>query len=288
VGTAGIADWTTAIRWPHRAVLNEIKLSFLFICNDIWTTVIPASAFVLAAARHDGASWGTVLTAFGKGALYFWLFIYGFTLTNQLFGIEEDRLNKPRRPLVTGACGVRGAQVRTVLALVAFPLVGWWFGVLLWALVWEVVYLLNNVARWERHWFFKDLFIGIGVVAQLAAAWLIVAPLTPLGWRWIGTLAVAVLLLIPIQDLRDVDGDRAIGRRTLVIAFGQRFTRGYLAAGFLCLPIATHFLLMAPSDSPLAPVFDALLAASSWWIAVRVLTRRSRKEDRRSQRRFEQ
>ena len=276
------------LRRPIRIVAHEIRLSFLFIRNDVWTTVIPASAFVLAAARYAGSAPVAVLVAFVQGALYFWLFIYGFTLTNQLFGIEEDRINKPHRPLVSGRCGLRGARIRTAVVLVAFPLTGWWFGVAHWALLWEVVFLLNNVARWERHWILKDLFIGIGVLAQLAAAWEIVAPMNALSWRWVGTLAVAVLALIPIQDLRDIDGDRAVGRRTLVIAFGQRTTRYYLATGFLLLPVAVHLLLMSPSRSPVAPVWDVVVAATSWWIVARVITRRSRADDRRSQRLFEQ
>ncbi|SFP27904.1 4-hydroxybenzoate polyprenyltransferase [Amycolatopsis arida] len=291
MGAAG-SRATARVLTPLASVLrwawDEARLSYSFIRNDVWTTVIPATAFVVAAARHSGVDGAALLTAFGKGALYFWLFIYGFTLTNQLFGIEEDRVNKPYRPLVAGQCSHRGARVRAALVLVAFPLVGWWLGVLPWALLWEGSYLLSTVARWERHWLWKNLSIGVGVLSQLAAAWQMVAPIGPLAWRWIGTLAVVVLVLIPLQDLRDIDGDVVNGRTTFPVAFGQPATRYYLAVGFGCLPVATHLLLFGSGTPPVAPLVDAALAVLSWWIAVRVLTRRSPREDHRTQRRFEQ
>lgn len=271
-----------------RAVVNEIQISCCFISNDVWTTVLPATAFVLAAGRHSGHSGGRIAVDFLCGALYFWLYIYGFTLTNQLYGVEEDRVNKPFRPLVTGRSSYRGAQRRAVVVLLLFPLVAWWFGVLFWALAWEATYLLTNVARWERHWFLKNLSMGIGVTVQLAAAWSIVTPLTPLAWRWVMTLAVSIWLLIPLQDLRDVKGDLVNDRKTFPIALGERFTRVYLATGFALLPVVVHLLLVAPDRSSWGLLLDAVLAAISWLVAVRVVTRRAPEEDHVTYRRFEQ
>ncbi|MFB7917123.1 UbiA family prenyltransferase [Streptomyces sp. NPDC056061] len=258
-----------------RAVVNEVQVSGRFISNDVWTTVLPATAFVLAAARHSGHTGGRIAVDFLCGALYFWLYIYGFTLTNQLYGVEEDRVNKPFRPLVTGRSSYRGAQRRAVVVLLLFPAVAWWLGVLFWALAWEATYLLTNVARWERHWFLKNLSMGIGVTVQLAAAWTIVAPLTPSAWRWVITLAVSIWLLIPLQDLRDVKGDLVNDRRTFPIALGERFTRAYLATGFALLPVVVHLLLLEPSASPWKYPLEAVLAAISWLVAVRVVGPRS-------------
>ncbi|MFD7529762.1 MULTISPECIES: UbiA family prenyltransferase [unclassified Streptomyces] len=271
-----------------RAVVNEIQISCRFISNDVWTTVLPATAFVLAAGRHSGHSGGRIAVDFLCGALYFWLYVYGFTLTNQLYGVEEDRVNKPFRPLVTGRSSYRGAQRRAIVVLLLFPLVAWWFGVLFWALAWEATYLLTNVARWERHWFVKNLSMGIGVTVQLAAAWSIVTPLTPLAWRWVLTLAVSIWLLIPLQDLRDVKGDLVNDRKTFPIALGERFTRVYLATGFALLPVVVHLLLVAPGRSSWGLLLDAVLAAISWLVAVRVVTRRAPEEDHVTYRRFEQ
>lgn len=270
------------------AIWNELEISWRFIVNDVWTTVLPASAFVLAAIRFSGHTGLHLVADFLRGAVYFWLYTYGFTLTNQLYGVEEDRINKPFRPLVTGRSSYRGAQIRAVLVLIAFPILAWGLGVLRWALIWEVTYLLTNVVRLERHWFLKNLSMGIGVTSQLAAAWAIVAPLNPLAWRWILTLATSIWLLIPLQDLRDIEGDLANRRRTFPIALGERFSRWYLAAGFTALPFVVHFLLLAPSKSPLAPVMDVILAALNLLVIVRVLRLRTPEADHRTYRRFEQ
>lgn len=271
-----------------RAVVNEVAVSARFISNDVWTTVLPATAFVLAAAHSSGHTGGRLAGDFLRGAVYFWLYIYGFTLTNQLYGVEEDRVNKPFRPLVTGRSSYRGAQRRAVVVLLVFPLLAWWLGVLVWALIWEATYLLTNVARWERHWFIKNLSMGIGVTVQLAAAWSLVAPLTDTAWRWILTLAVSIWLLIPLQDLRDVEGDVVGGRRTFPIALGETFTRGYLAVGFAALPVVVHTLLLRPADSPWTWGLDAFLAGLSWLVAIRVVVLRGPEQDHVTYRRFEQ
>ncbi|ROQ68297.1 4-hydroxybenzoate polyprenyltransferase [Streptomyces sp. 840.1] len=288
LGPARPAPLSRPLASACRAVVNEIQISCRFISNDVWTTVLPATAFVLAAGRHSGHSGGRIAVDFLCGALYFWLYIYGFTLTNQLYGVEEDRVNKPFRPLVTGRSSYRGAQRRALVVLLLFPVVAWWFGVLFWALAWEATYLLTNVARWERHWFLKNLSMGIGVTVQLAAAWSIVTPLTPLAWRWVMTLAVSIWLLIPLQDLRDVKGDLVNDRKTFPIALGERFTRVYLATGFALLPVVVHLLLVAPGRSSWGLPLDAVLAAISWLVAVRVVTRRAPEEDHVTYRRFEQ
>jgi 4-hydroxybenzoate polyprenyltransferase len=269
-------------------ILDEFQVSWLFIRNDVWTTLLPGTAFVLAAARYSGHTGLRLAADFLCGLVYLWLYIYGFTLVNQLFGVEEDRINKPFRPLVTGRSTRRGAQARAVAVLAGFAVLGWLLGVFLWAVAWEATYLLSSVTGLERRWFFKNLFIGVGVPCELAAAWGIAAPLTPVAWRWILTLAISIWLLVPLQDLRDIEGDAANGRRTFPMAFGQAFTRWYLAAGFTALPFAVHFLLLAHGPSPWAAAADLVLAGLSLLVAVRVLRFRSPQEDHRTYRRWEQ
>lgn len=221
----GLRSWSAGPAPLLGAIAREVHLSWRFISNDVWATLVPGTCFVLAAAQHQHLSMAETAGACALGAGYFWLFIYRFTLGDQLVGVAEDRIVKPFRPLVAGQSSRRGAQRRLVAVNIAFPIYALLLGVLPFALAWQLLCLLNN--RWHRSWLTKNLLPGLGVITQLGAAWQIAAPLTPTVWRWILTLAGAVLLMIGIQDLRDVAGDRAQGRRTMPIVFGDRAVRVY-------------------------------------------------------------
>jgi 4-hydroxybenzoate polyprenyltransferase len=270
-------------------IRHELVVSYQFVRNDLWATIAPAGCFAVAAARYAHRDPLHILFVALTAVVYFWLYIYGFCLTNQLAGVEEDRINKPFRPLVSGLSSRRGAVIRAVVVSAAFPLVAWRLGVLPWALGWQALYLPNNLAGWARSWLYKDLVIGLGTTVELGAAWQLAAPIPAMAWRWIITLSAAVFLLIPLQDLRDLAGDAAVGRRTFPMVFGPVRTRWLLAAGFTALAVAVHLLLMAPLGGHWAVwACEAVLALFSLWIAVRIVSRRTPQQDHVSYRRFEQ
>jgi 4-hydroxybenzoate polyprenyltransferase len=263
--------------------LHEITLSWTFIAGDISSTIIPATLFLTAAWHSQPASLGAWLQAAARGLVYFWLYIYTFCLSNQIAGIEEDRINKPHRPIVRGAVSLKGARLRWLGSMVAFNVVGWLFGVWPWALLWQVVAVLHNFGGCAKHWFGKHLIMAIGIVAELGAAWELVRPMTPLAWHWILTIAAAIFVLVATQDLRDMDGDRQIGRRTIPLVFGERAARIGLAGGFALMPPVIHFWLIMPSGMTTGALLcDALLAAMSLLISWRLLARRSRQADHRT------
>ncbi|MFH9657695.1 UbiA family prenyltransferase [Streptomyces sp. NPDC017248] len=280
---------TTAPAAVLQSAWREIRLSWLFISADRWTTIFPATCFVVAAVVHARLSPPDAVFTLAGGALYFWLFVYEHTLANQLVGVEEDRVNKPFRPLVTGQSTVRGARLRLYAVRVLFPLYGYWLGVLEWALMWQVLSLLQHEYGWGRHWLGRNLYAGLGVIAQLAAAWGMVTAVTPDAWRWIVTLTVTVTLLMSVQDLRDMTGDRAVRRSTMPLVFGETPTRVFLCTGFAVGPVAIHYFLMEPAGRHWwAVATDVLLGGLSLLLAVRVMRLRGREHDQRSYRLVEQ
>ncbi|AOR30962.1 hypothetical protein BFF78_07805 [Streptomyces fodineus] len=158
-------------------------------------------------------------------------------------------------------------------------------GVLVWALLWQLLCTINNFCGVDRHWLGKNLIVGVEVVAQLTAAWQIAAPLTPAAWRWICSLAVAVILVIGVQDLPDVAGDRLRGRRTLPIALGDTATRAYLCLVFTALPLVLNVVLIVPAGLNWWPVtVGTTLTALSFVVATRALLLRTPAQDRRTYR----
>ncbi|MRG93685.1 UbiA family prenyltransferase [Polyangium spumosum] len=264
-------------------VTRELSLMWAFISGDLSTAIIPALLFTLAAWKTAGADPARLPVVLGRSLLYFVLYLYSFCLTNQATGIEEDRRNKPHRPLVTGAVSLRGAWQRWVVVMVMLTLAGAWLGVLEYALGWQLIIVAHNVVRGARSWIVKNLANSLGLVVQLAAAWQMVTPLTPAAWRWIGVLAVIMFPLISVQDLRDMDGDRASNRRTLPLVLGERATRILLTVGFALAPLVIHFALMRPAGARWSVwATDAVLGAVSLWVGARVAWHHTSREDHRT------
>lgn len=264
--------------------LREARLTWRFLYRDLSASVIPCALFTTAAARHHQLPYGTWPLHLAQNVGYMVLYLYVFCVSNQLTGIDEDRINKPDRPLVADLTSPRAARYRWYTAMVAFSLTGWALGVLAWTLLWQVVTVLHNFARLSRWWPTKNLCMVAGTIAQMAAAWQMVGPIDATGWRWI--LSVSLILggiAITIQDLRDTSGDRATGRRTLPLALGEHATRRLLSTVMATVPLPLAALLYLPTGVNAATgTCTALTTAASWIIAARILRRNSPTEDHRT------
>ncbi|NWF80201.1 MAG: UbiA family prenyltransferase [Chloroflexi bacterium] len=271
------ASWSDlALPGWLEAIRAEVVLNWKFNRYDISATLIPGVLFVLAAWHSRSPDWTALPGHLLWGSLYFWLYASAFCISNQLGGVHEDRHNKPDRPLAAGLVTRRGAWMRWFVAMALFSLVGWHLGVLEWTLLWQVALVLHNLGSWSRHYATKNLVMTLGSVAQLAAAWQMVRPITPTVWAWILVPALTLLTHVSLQDMRDIAGDRLVGRRTFPIVFGEWPGRLFLALAFALLPVATHVVLLAPEGlRPDVLVLDLLLAAICLVIAGRVLWLRS-------------
>ncbi len=255
-------------------VAHEVSFTYQVIRRDMSSAVMPGLIFGLAAWHGAGGPALELVPQLGRALLYFTLYAFTFCLSNQLMGVEEDRINKPDRPLARGMVSLRGASIRWVLAM-----------------LWQAVTIVHNLLRGARNWFIKNLSMGLGVWASLEAGWRIASPTMPQGaHEWLIFLAVSVFLLVPLQDLRDIQGDKDCGRKTFPMVFGITATRRFLGAGFAALAVLTHLLMMrlvgAPATmagaSPQVLVFDALLALTSLMIAFQVLTRHRPEQDHKT------
>ena len=262
---------------------RELAVSWQFVAGDLSSAVVPPFLFMFAAWRTAGAQWTALPVILLQEIVYFWLYIYGFCLANQLVGITEDRENKPHRPLVRGVISPRGAWHRWLVVMALFDILAVSFGVLKYAFIWQLIIVVHNFAQGAKNWFIKHISMSIGIVVQLAAAWSIITPITPIAWRWILLPASVIFPLVTLQDLRDVEGDTKAGRKTVPILLGQTITRMFLSVGFVILPLVVHYLVMVPAGSNWRVwFFDILLALCSLLIAVRVFLLRTRLADHHS------
>ncbi len=272
-----LSQW---LLWP----LREIFIGYQFIRNDLTVTIVPTSLLMGLALFQSEVTLFDGLLRFASGLVYFSLFIYTFCLSNQLVGLAEDRINKPDRPLPSGLVSKEGARRRYVAATILFLAFAGWLSVLPWALSWVLITVVHNFTAAGKNWFVKScLLMGLGVWVQLAAGWALVDDHgISEGLPWIVVVATVVFVGTPIQDLRDVEGDQAIGRKTFPIVFGMGTSRIILAIVFVLLGLGTSLTYLWLIGFSLSLVHLAcLLLLLGWngWIAHRVLSKRTPKQD---------
>jgi hypothetical protein len=262
---------------------HEARLTWRMLVDNASACLAPALLFTLAAALHARLpAGGTLLRLLGSGALFV-LFAYVFDASNQARGAEEDRLNKPRRPVPAGLATPGGLIRRFWLAMPLYTALGWCLGVLWWTVLWQVVVVYLNLLAVPRcYLWYKTPAMLVGTTAQLAAAWQIAAPLDATAVRWLVTLAALYVPALVFEDVRDMDGDRAAGRRTPALVLGAWAVRVWFAALMAVTPPLLHLLLFAPAGTAgwRTAVCDLAVAATCWTCAVRALLLRRTPADR--------
>ncbi|MFJ6568729.1 UbiA family prenyltransferase [Streptomyces sp. NPDC091292] len=257
----------------------EAYVSWRFIRLDV-PPVAAGLVFAVDAWKVSGQPLSRLPAGLAMSAMYLWAFIYIHALANQAAGVDEDRINKPHRPIPEGVVTVRGAHVRFAVVSLLFLALAAAVGVVVWSLLWFASVLLYNHLGLHRSWIVKNLYAAFGGVVYLAGAWSVVTPLTSLAGAWL-TAAFAYATAVFIQDLRDVSGDRANGRRTLPVIIGKTRTRIAGAVVLFALPLlsALPHLRILPSPDVTPVVWTATLVITCWLLAARLLVYRSSRSD---------
>ena len=178
---------------------------------------------------------------------------------NQIYDLEIDRLNKPNRPLVTGALSIREAWwfiwIFYILALVPTWLVVVYpyntlmqkltaplayhetFFIYLAGLVFTFVYSVPAFGRTKSRGVWANLTIAVprGTLLKVAG-WAMVAHV--FHWEpWFigGIFGLYLIGAAGTKDFADIEGDRAGGCKTLPIVYGVK-KAAWIIAPFFILP----------------------------------------------------
>ncbi|KAL7749594.1 hypothetical protein RI367_005150 [Sorochytrium milnesiophthora] len=222
-----------------------LETMYLFTKTDIHNLVLPGCTLnAVVHAYYGVATIDTVLLSMAKTFLWGYLGLLCIDIANQLMGMEEDRINKPFRPLITGRISVRGAMRLLVVSEMLFVAVAYHLGVLWSALSFIGAVSVYNFTGVDRHWVGKNACNGWGYGCYFSAgAWIAFYDIAaacapappPTGIQpFICALVVVnvlnIFFSITIQDLRDVDGDLKSERVTQNLAWGELPARVYLVA----------------------------------------------------------
>ena len=222
---ADIKLHSSKLKYLFDQALWELRLTYRFIWRDIPVAVVAGVAFTLVAAKHHGSSASDCVSAVLWALIYFFHYIYSFNLSNQYTGAEEDKINKPDRPIPSGLVTVEGAQFRWYIITVSYLVVGVVIGNVWSSLLWILNYLVYHHCGLSEHWFTKNsIFLPVGCVVMEWAAWTIVT-----GSIWMDQESVLFFGLVTLyggtqgylQDFRDVKGDMKVRRKTMPVQFGM-------------------------------------------------------------------
>ncbi|MFJ2031740.1 UbiA family prenyltransferase [Streptosporangium sp. NPDC087985] len=218
-------------------------------------------ALVGAGALAD-VSWG----AMAAGAAAWLLLTWSTYLLNGAADVVEDQSNGSTRPIARGDLdALTGGRLATLLgaaglslsAVVSerFFLLALLLSVLSWAYSTGPAPLKNTVAGVQVTVVGAGLLTylaGINVAGGSLTETVLVLAVAMSAWMGIGGLA---------KDLSDVAGDRAAGRHTLPLLWGERGAR--LAIATAATVVGTAFLTAALTLAPgLLPVAGLVLAGS--------------------------
>jgi 4-hydroxybenzoate polyprenyltransferase len=180
--------------------------------------------------------WGTLMAAVLNAAN---------NALNQIYDLDIDRVNKPKRPLPSEALSLREAWVFTWLTFALAWVLAWmaapggrrecfWIVVLTTGLCW----LYSAPPLWtKRRGMWANITIAIprGVLLKVAG-WSTVKTVLGLEPWYIGAVFGLFLLgAASTKDFADIEGDRAGGCNTLPIQYGVT-AAAWIIAPFFVLP----------------------------------------------------
>ncbi|KAF9020362.1 hypothetical protein BDZ89DRAFT_1103284 [Hymenopellis radicata] len=235
---------------------KELKLCWGFVRRDLGTGLLPVPAFTLASLLYKNTPTEEMPRLVAAAFLYGFLYLYSFVVANQITGVDEDKINKPDRPIASGATSLKAATIRYYVLSALYFGYSYVLGVQKWTLLWIATTYAHNFLGFSNFGPTKDMCMGLGAIAQLMAAW-------------------------AIGDLRDVPGDLKAGRRTTPIILGDTMSRIHITAGiFVSQYLLIKHCILQQRDDATGRLISAVIALMSLAVVARLFAFRTLHGDR--------
>ncbi|KAI6121107.1 hypothetical protein F5141DRAFT_1087746 [Pisolithus sp. B1] len=212
----------------------HLETIYLFTRSDYKTMFFPVTIFAVAIAPSVGVK------QLIHGALWVWIHMLQFNLSNQAHSAHEDAINKPWRPLPSGRITVD--EISRFSLVAAYP-----------SAAFSLAEILHEDLRFNLDPVLRNLCNVGGYLALELGATIILSSKTSVDRTSLVALLSSGLLLVTTihaQDFADVNGDSLSGRRTFPI-IAPEGSRLYMLAA---LPIWSIALSMFWGLGPLCGI----------------------------------
>lgn len=244
------------------SLLFELRMLWLFTKRDLIAVTFPGVLYTASALMYSQTSISKSIVPLLLSVIYFWLLLAFFCISNQICDIEEDRVEKPDRPIVSGKISVDCAKTRLLLVGVFNLLLALYLEILQYTVLYSIGGVINNLITAKKYWNLRIYMAAIGVTLPIVIGWHMIAPIPIELWLWILYLKLCWCAFGPIQDMGDLDGDRKVGRKTFIIVNGESFTKRFIGVGGIALVIAFHFILKRITKSGIMALLCEIVLTS--------------------------
>ncbi|KAJ3861588.1 UbiA prenyltransferase family [Lentinula novae-zelandiae] len=251
---------------------------FLFIRSDITTTLIPVSVFALITCPNP---WEPLHAA--QSIIWLLLHLLQFNFSNQLVSIEEDKNNKPYRPLPSHRISVKSVWYLCLCSRVVCLIVSSHFGGMVFccSTAFVLLTILCNEANGAKSGITKNLLNAGGISMFLLGTLLVLSQnrhhLDIYALNAIALNFAVIATTIHAQDFRDIQGDTKAGRHTLPISM-PLFSRYTM---LVTLPLWAWVFTM---NWDFGPVIKGVFLTFSLYVGIRYTLLKSIDEDNLSYR----
>ncbi|KAF4630100.1 hypothetical protein G7Y89_g8045 [Cudoniella acicularis] len=231
-----------------RTVWFYLKTMFMFTKSDFKTVVIPQSVFALAVVLSHTQT-GNIANDFRDllkwrlpcMLIWIWTHLLVENISNQRLpgSVVEDTVNKPWRPIPAGR--ITPYEAQKVLRVAVPAAMG--LSAILGSFVASVtlmvfIWLYNDLEGSRAGPWQRNVINAAGLSCFGWGAILVLLGgdnlLNDVLCKWLMLLAAVIITTVQAQDLPDMEGDSACGRKTMPILYGQAWSR-YGLAVFLLL-----------------------------------------------------
>lgn len=207
--------------------LQRLKIPF-YLLKSRWVESVTFSPFVVTGL------WATSMTASislfeGISAIPIWILLTAsIYILNDLSDIKIDRENELEKPLVDGNVSKNGAWL-TCIGLATFSLISTAMLSKAFLLI-ALIYLALGVAyssppiRLKKRIWGKAFTVGSAAILSFSAGGSVVSSFPPSLLYIMLFFSPFAYLSPPINDLRDIKGDRKAGCKTVPLVLGTKKT----------------------------------------------------------------
>ncbi|KAG1833960.1 UbiA prenyltransferase family-domain-containing protein [Suillus variegatus] len=201
------------------SIARHLETVSLFTENDVRTTLIPVTIFALSVVpKYD-------TTHAWHAPLWIWFHLLQFNIANQIQDPEEDRKNKPSRPIPAGRISVDSAADMRWVMIPLCLLLSFWHGTqaLLASTVFAALTIWYNELHGDKMGLSKNVLTAILGGCLEVGATVAAGPhnscIDKAGALAVTLSSTVFATTLHAQDFKDEEGDRLTGRLTLPTIF---------------------------------------------------------------------
>ena len=264
----------------------HLRTLWLFTFSDFKTIVVPSTAFAILTTlsgpslttNQKAPVFTSMLSRLPLVVVWIWLTLLLVDIANQRHpgSVLEDSFNKPWRPLPSNRLSTFEARrllliaIPTVLAITRVFLPQ---GTTVTVIAIIGSYMYNDLGGADESFLVRNLMNAAAITCFGAGAALVAcgeqATLNGNAYWWLAIIATIVTTTMQVQDMEDQEGDRARGRATIPLLWGDRTARYTIAV------LVTMWSFVCPAYWDLNILGFVMPAALGLGIAARTLLMRN-------------